>query len=123
MMMLLSGNGEAPDGQKLAQVMSLLGVNNGDSASAFPDISKISQLMQGGLTVDKLLPLFAGMMNGGKNFANTRRPSPEKEENLSEKAQKNSAEDDTSTPNYLRPITDIAGDDINYALSHYFANS
>lgn len=118
LLMLLSSRGKSGNlsAENLSPLLSMLGID-GNLTSAFSENGALSDLAKGNFSFEKLLPVITALMNsrpfgatsteaGGKNFA-----------------QKTNAEEFSSAPNYLKPITDIAGDEINYALSRYFANN
>lgn len=118
MMALSGGNGEKGgfSPEALKPVLSMLGMNS-DVLSAFSAGGPLSGLKDGNFSLEKILPLLAGFMGGGLNAGS------KKDVNQAVDAQRESAGKTSAAPNYLRPISDIAGDEINYALAHYFANN
>ena len=115
---LSGGNGEKGgfSPEALKPLLSMLGMNS-DLLSAFSSEGPLSGIKDGSLSLEKILPLFASFMGGGQS-AGPKKPA----ENAPGK-DKESAGEGFPAPNYLRPISDIAGDEINYALAHYFATN
>ena len=112
------GNGGGISPETLAPLLSALGSDN-NVVSALSESGLFSGSGKESFSAEKLLPLAISLLGKGSvgsDFKKTDRST----ENFTEKT---SAEDFSSAPNYLKPITDIAGDEINYALSHYFANN
>lgn len=97
---LTQKNSFSPDA--LPSLIKLLGVD--DSS-----LKGLEELFKGGFSFEKLLPFALNLM--GKTTSTK-----------VQEDKKNSAEDASTTPNYLKPISNIANERINYALAHYFAN-
>lgn len=75
----------------------------------------LANLQSGNFSIEKLLPLAMSMMGNDKK-------APFIPQNT-QKEEKESAEDISTAPNYLKPISSIADEKVNYALAHYFANN
>lgn len=103
--------------EKLSPLLSLLGVSD-DALSFFSETGPLSGLIKGDMTADKLLPVIVSLLSK-KAFSaeNKENPSPSDIDGIKKDAA------NISAPNYLKPISDIAGDEINYALARYFANA
>lgn len=94
----------------------------------------ISSLLTGKADIKSLMPVLIKTLTSKKdeqspdNFQNgsLKEQNNCKEElsELSDSRTKNTDETITAdTPNYLKPITDIANERINFALAHYFSNN
>lgn len=128
----------------LSSFSSLLGKENGEL---------LSSLLSGNFNAEKMLPmLIKSLASGGSNFPlsglfqNANTPENNDYHDFSDKSDgsfhsknppvgasdnsicDNSAdekrdENELCRPNYLNPITEIADERINFALSHYFSNT
>ena len=110
LLLLLSSRGKngGIDAKGISPILSMLGIDE-NIVSAFTGGAE-------NFSPEKLLPVALSMMNK-KPFGDAPKPPTE---NF---AQKSGTEEFSSAPNYLKPIVDIAGDEINFALSRYFANN
>jgi len=83
--------------------------------NTFLNNSPFSAVKDGNFSLEKLLPLALSMMN--------KQPSGDRSQPDFSAQKKGEEEHLFSTPNYLKPISNIASDKVNYALSHYFSNN
>ena len=70
-----------------------------------------------GFSIEKLLPLAMNLLSSSTSN------SPKAQDNPAFSQNKSAVAEDSTTPNYLKPICNIADERINYALAHYFANN
>ena len=109
-----NGNGEGFSKEALLPIIKSLGVDE-NLLNTFFNNPPLSMVKDGNFSLEKLLPLALSMMN---------KQSSVKREQPDFSKQKNGEEENlSSTPNYLKPISNIASEEVNYALSHYFANN
>lgn len=109
-MMMSKENSNGMSMDMLAPLLTSLGF--GESTTALANSAK--QLFEGGASLEKLLPLALNMMNTNQKTPFIPQNQPVE--------QKNSAEEYPSAPNYLKPVSSILDERINFALAHYFAN-
>lgn len=113
-MLSKNGNGDGLSKETLLPIIKSLGMDE-NLLNTFFNNSALSMIKDGNFSLEKLLPLALSMMN---------KQSSVKREQSDFSKQKNGEEENlSSTPNYLKPISNIASDEVNYALSHYFANN
>ena len=113
-MLSKNGNGEGFSKESLLPIIKSLGMDE-NLLNTFFNNSPLSMVKDGNFSLEKLLPLALSMMN---------KQSSVKREQPDFSKQKNGEEENlSSTPNYLKPISNIASEEVNYALSHYFANN
>ena len=113
-MLSKNGNGEGFPKESLLPIIKSLGMDE-NLLNTFFNNSPLSMVKDGNFSLEKLLPLALSMMN---------KQSSVKREQSDFSKQKNGEEENlSSTPNYLKPISNIASEEVNYALSHYFANN
>lgn len=113
-MLSKNGNGDGLSKETLLPIIKSLGMDE-NLLNTFFNNSALSMIKDGNFSLEKLLPLALSMMN---------KQSSVKREQSDFSKQKNGEEENlSSTPNYLKPISNIASEEVNYALSHYFANN
>ena len=113
-MLSKNGNGDGLSKETLLPIIKSLGMDE-NLLNTFFNNSPLSMIKDGNFSLEKLLPLALSMMN---------KQSSVKREQSDFSKQKNGEEENlSSTPNYLKPISNIASEEVNYALSHYFANN
>ena len=113
-MLSKNGNGDGLSKETLLPIIKSLGMDE-NLLNTFFNNSPLSMVKDGNFSLEKLLPLALSMMN---------KQSSVKREQSDFSKQKNGEEENlSSTPNYLKPISNIASEEVNYALSHYFANN
>ncbi|MBQ9710542.1 MAG: hypothetical protein IJV67_07970 [Clostridia bacterium] len=114
LLMLASGKGSGISAESLAPLIKSLGL--GDSAVAPLVQGLFGTASDGPPSIEKLLPVLLGAIGSKSNGSIIE--SAKNDENKSVAQPTGS-----TTPNYLKPICDIASDSVNYALSHYFSNN
>ena len=116
---LMAGN-NGDGNNNISKVLSLLGMNGDGSAGN--DFGELNKLLGGNISMESILPMLLKSISG----ENSNSPQKKNARFGDERAEESARPETTygeNAPNYLLPITDIAGDEINYALSHYFANN
>lgn len=127
MLMLSQGNnGGTFNMQSLSPILKMLGVDENILSNFLG--GEFSSLLKGEFSIEKLLPMALSMMSGNMQKPFSRSPSDSDADDKpydhhTEKQKENGDAQCDATPNYLKPIYNIADDEVNRALACYFANS